>query len=676
MISSGLDVGEEFPEAGCANSANSAIDDAVAEVFSATGALSQADAGFSVRTYQTQFALAVARAILTPQGRLVVEAGTGTGKTYAYLVPMLLSGRKALISTATKGLQDQLFLRDLPHMRRVLNVPVSIALLKGRNNYLCQHRLELAQTGVTAFSPKEQRDLTQVIFWAQGTKTGDMAEVVGLDERSPIIPVVTSTRENCLGGECPQFHQCYLMQARKAAMAADVVVVNHHLFFADLAVRESGVAELLPTVDTVIFDEAHQLNEAGLQFLGVSWSTSQMLDFLRDVLAGALMFARGVCDWQALMGACEQAVRDFRLLAKRVPAGTRLAWTEGVPQQMDEAGWVSALDAVAQKLGDICDALKEVAAAAPDLNRLHQRGVLLLGRLGNFSVPKASENIRWVEVGGPLRLIESPLDIAQAMQERCFSGAQSWVFTSATLGDDERLSWFTDQVGLVDAVTMKLESPFDYPRQAAVYVPGNFPRPGDGDHVYAVAHLAARLVETLGGRAFVLTTTLRALKLIGEELTAYFFERGDKVQVLVQGSRPKRDLLEAFRSAADRSVLVGSHSFWEGIDVAGDDLQLVIIDKLPFPPPNDPLVQARCERIEEQGGNAFAQVSIPEAAVTLKQGAGRLIRSETDRGMLVIGDQRLVNMGYGKRLMGALPPMQHLRSFDAAIEYIKGIKTG
>ncbi|MGL4666943.1 MAG: ATP-dependent DNA helicase, partial [Saezia sp.] len=540
---------------------SSVIDDAVIKTFSSSGALCKADPGFCVREYQTQFALTVAHTIFTHQGKLVVEAGTGTGKTYAYLVPVLLSGRKALISTATKSLQDQLFLRDLPHVRRALNMPISIALLKGRNNYLCLHRLELAQTGGMTFTAKEQRDLTRVIFWAQGTKTGDMAEVTGLDERSPVIAIVTSTRENCLGSECPQFHECYLMQARKAAMAADVVVVNHHLFFADLAVRESGVAELLPTVEMAIFDEAHQLNEAGLQFLGESWSTSQTLDFLRDALTNGLMFARGLYEWQALSSAGEQAVRDFRLLAKKIPANTRLAWNGKVPDEMEQEQWESALNLIGEKLEELCDALKEVAAAAPDLNRLFQRGTLLRQKLHSFSLPKASESIRWVEVGGSLKLIESPLDIALAMQERCFSGAQSWVFTSATLGEDESLSWFTEQVGLTDAVTMKLNSPFDYPEQAAIYVPENFPRPNDAEHGYAVSHMAAKMIEALGGRAFVLTTTLRALKLIGEELTNYFSEQGSDIQVLVQGSRPKRDLLEAFRNGASRSVLVGSHSF-------------------------------------------------------------------------------------------------------------------
>lgn len=282
--------------------------------------------------------------------------------------------------------------------------------------------------------------------------------------------------------------------------------------------------------------------------------------------------------------------------------------------------------------------------------------------------------IRWVESGASLRLIESPLDIAQAMQERCFHGGQAWVFTSATLGDDARLSWFTKQAGVTDAVIERFDSPFDYAQQAAVYVPARFPRPGDAAHLDAVSSLVAQVVGQLGGRAFVLTTTLKALKLIGDALKNHFAQTGQAVQVLVQGSRPKRELLALFRRSAQHSVLVGSQSFWEGIDVAGDDLQLVVIDKIPFPPPHDPLIQARCQRAELEGGNAFSEVSIPEAAVTLKQGAGRLIRRETDRGVLVVCDSRLANMGYGKRLLAALPPMRRLRTMQEVEDCIAALK--
>lgn len=646
----------------------------VAQAFAPEGALQKFDSYFHYREAQLEFALAVERTIKTPRGKLVVEAGTGTGKTYAYLVPVLLSGRKAIISTATKGLQDQLFLRDLPQMRNALKLPTTIALLKGRNNYLCLHRLELTQVGNMSFTPKEQRDLTHIIHWAQGTKTGDMAEMIGLDERSPIIPVVTSTRENCLSSECPHFRQCYLMQARKEAMAADVVVVNHHLFFADMAVKESGVAELLPTVDVVVFDEAHQLNDAGLHFLGVAWTTSQVLDFSRDMLASGLTYARSACNWTELHSQLEKSIRELRLLCKKMPMNARIAWEGKAPDGIDVQEWEQALHLIALRLEEIGTSLKPLQEGIPDLVRLYERYASLQKRLASFNESRAPEHIRWIEAGAALRLIESPLDIAQAMRERCFEGAQSWIFTSATLGDDEFLSWFTKQVGIEEAETIKLNSPFDYAHQAAIYIPENFPKPNEVDHINAVAYLAARLVEKSQGRAFVLTTTLRALKGIGEGLTAYFEEHNIDIEVLVQGSRPKRDLMERFRNHAGHSVLVGSQSFWEGIDVAGDKLQLVIIDKLPFPPPNDPLIQARCERIELEGGNAFRDISIPEAAVTLKQGAGRLIRRETDEGMLVICDPRLALMGYGKRILAALPPMQRIRSFDKAQAYIQQLR--
>lgn len=646
---------------------------AVAQAFAPKGALHMAEPHFRSRVHQVKFALAVEHAI-DSQGKLVVEAGTGTGKTYAYLVPVLLSGRKTIISTATKGLQDQLFLRDLPHVRDALKVPVRVALLKGRSNYLCLYRFEMAQQEVTELNKFEQRDMTRVRLWAQKTRTGDLAEVSVMDERSPVIPLVSSTRENCLGSDCPVYRKCYLMQARQEAMAADVVVVNHHLFFADLAVRESGVAELLPTVDVVVFDEAHQLNEAGLQFLGVTWSTAQVMDFARDLVAGGLTFARGIHNWTELASNCEQAVRELRLVCRQLPMNARLPWEDEVPDRIDAAMWRQGLLQVTQCLEAAHEALGQVNETAPDLARLHERSVLLLQRLEGFNAPKAAETVRWVEAGASLRLIESPLDIAKAMQERCFQGAQAWVFTSATLGTDSQLSWFTQQVGLKDAVIERFDSPFDYATQAAYYVPDHFPRPNEATHMDAVADLAANLVGQLGGRAFVLTTSLRALNLIGKTLQERFEQEGKAIEVLVQGSRPKRELLEEFRRSAAHSVLVGSQSFWEGIDVAGDDLQLVIIDKLPFPVPSDPLVQARCARVEGEGGNAFTEISIPEAAVSLKQGAGRLIRSEVDRGLLVMCDSRLTRMSYGKRLLGALPPMQRLRSLEEVQAFISELE--
>jgi ATP-dependent DNA helicase DinG len=642
----------------------------VLAAFAPDGALSRATDHFVPRSGQTDMALAVAHAI---EGAypLVVEASTGVGKTFSYLVPALLSGERVLLSTATKALQDQLFGRDLPALVKALGVPVSTALLKGRGSYLCLHRMEMARHDPAFPERTSLAALAKVEKWAQGTVTGDLAELPGLDERSPVIPWVTSTRDNCLGSQCPRFRACHVNQARREAMAADVVVINHHLFFADLTVRESGMAELLPTVRIAIFDEAHQLNETGVQFLGKNLSTGQLLDFSRDMLATGLQLARGLSDWQALAGATEHAARDLRLSVGKAYPGSKLRWNEAVPEGLDVNEWPAAMAALGSSLHAACEALASVSEIAPDFVRLHERALELAERARAFSAPAQTGGVRWLDVGTQLRLVESPLDIAKAIHARVFgdntAAAKSWIFTSATLGDDERLSWFTGPCGLAEATVLRVGSPFDYARQAACYVPRSFPKPGDPAHTAAVAASAANWARRLGGRTMVLTTTLRALRSIGDALQAAFEAAGD-IEVLVQGVLPKRVLIERFRQGAGGGgracVLVASASFWEGIDVPGDALQLVIIDKLPFPPPNDPMVEAKSRALEADGKSAFNDYFLPEAAVALKQGAGRLIRRESDQGVLVICDSRLAVMGYGKRLLRALPAMQRLASED------------
>ncbi|MDI1238295.1 MAG: ATP-dependent DNA helicase [Polaromonas sp.] len=644
------------------------LESQVLEAFAPDGALARAAEHFVPRSGQTDMALAVARAI---EGAypLVVEASTGVGKTFSYLVPALLSGERVLLSTATKALQDQLFGRDLPALVQALGVPVSTALLKGRGSYLCLHRMEMARHDASFPERSSLRALAKVEEWARGTDTGDLAELPGLDERSPVIPWVTSTRENCLGSPCPRFRACHVNQARRQALAADVVVINHHLFFADLAVRESGVAELLPTVRIAIFDEAHQLNETGVQFLGENLSTGQLLDFARDMLGTGLQLARGLLDWQALAGATEHAARDLRLSVGKVYPGSKLRWTDAAPEGLAPKEWAEALVAVSTTLAGACEALDTVSDIAPDFARLHERATELEARARAFGLAPEPGGVRWLDVGTQLRLVESPLDIAQAIQARVFTddkaAAKTWIFTSATLGDDAQLSWFTQPCGLTEATVLQVGSPFDYARQAALYIPRNFPKPGDPTHTAAVAASAADWARRLGGRTMVLTTTLRALRAIGEALQASFAGSAD-IEVLVQGEMPKRTLIERFRQADSHGgrgcVLVASASFWEGIDVPGDALQLVIIDKLPFPPPNDPMVEARSRLLESAGKSAFNDYFLPEAAVALKQGAGRLIRRETDQGVLVVCDSRLASMGYGKRLLRALPPMQRLAS--------------
>ena len=686
---------------------------AVAAVFDDGSALGQATDAFAQRSGQREMADAVAHTI-EQGGCLVVEAGTGVGKTFAYLVPALLSGERVMVSTATKALQDQLFARDLPRLLKALGLPARTALLKGRSSYLCLHRLKLARQEHVERSALLA--LGKIEKWAVTTPTGDLAELPGLDERSSVIPLVTSTRENCLGSTCPQYKNCHVVLARKQALAADVVVVNHHLFFADMAVRESGMAELLPTVRIAIFDEAHQLNETGVQFLGAMLGTAQLLDFVRDMLGAGLTLARGLVDWNELCGGCEKATRDLRLVAGQQSAyakETRLRWKGSAPDGLHEQDWAEALSRLEEGLQMAMAGLDMVSEIAPDFARLHERAKEMAQRAKRFLASPEKGQVRWLDVGAQIRLMEAPLDIAQTVREKVLKIAvpaqpqdlpseeenlddlmrdapwqdesteppaapsnRAWIFTSATLGDDERLTWFTEPCGLQDAQVLVAQSPFDYPTQAAVYVPRELPKPSDPEHSAGIAQVAHDAALRLQGRTMVLTTTLRALKSIGDSLKSSL---DGQLEVLVQGQMSKRELVDRFRSGDSLGgkgcVLVASASFWEGIDIPGEALQLVIIDKLPFPPPGDPLVEARCQRLEAEGRSAFADYSVPEAAVALKQGAGRLIRRESDRGILVVGDTRLVQMGYGRRLMNALPPMRRLSSADEFAQALDELKT-
>ncbi|KAF1022802.1 MAG: putative ATP-dependent helicase DinG [Paracidovorax wautersii] len=695
------------------------LEQATLDAFSASGWLAEATQQFHERSGQQAMAQAVARAIVS-RHPLVVEAGTGTGKTFSYLVPTLLSGQRALISTATKTLQDQLYGRDLPMLVQAMGLPTRLALLKGRASYLCLHRMELARHDDALSDAFMQRALARVERWARTTRRGDLAEIEGLDERSPIIPLVTSTRENCLGSDCEHYKACHVNLARREAMAADIVVINHHLFFADMAVRESGVAELLPSVSVAVFDEAHQLNETGVQFLGVQLGTRQLLDLAHDTLAAGLQRARGLVDWQAVAAGLDRAARELRLAVGKQYPDAKLRWLDATPEGVSPADWARAVDGVEAACDQAVEALAAVEEMAPDFAKLLERAQQMLAHCAHFRTAPKPEYVRWVEVGSQaLRLKEAPLDIADTVRRRMLGASPAgaaadtpsgraapsaheepppwdddegppWgddeaallagapgdeasaepsaqpcalIFTSATLGADTRLRWFTEPCGLESADILQVDSPFDYARQAAIYVPRHLPKPGDPSHSAAIAHVAAEGARRLGGRTLVLTTTLRALRAIGDVLAQAL---GEQLDILVQGQASKRALIERFRTGDSHGqrgcVLVASTSFWEGVDVPGDALQLVVIDKLPFPPPNDPLVEARSRRLEAQGRSSFADYSLPEAAVALKQGAGRLIRRETDRGILVIGDTRLTTMGYGRRLLAALPPMRVLQT--------------
>ncbi|MBP5985008.1 MAG: ATP-dependent DNA helicase [Brachymonas sp.] len=669
------------------------------QVLGENGLLAQSSTSYRPRADQLQMAQAVTQAIAS-NSAVVIEAGTGVGKTFAYLVPALLSGERIAISTATKNLQDQLFARDLPYLCQLLGLPLRMALLKGRGSYLCLQRLANARQHPDVHGGMLLRTLAKIEKFAQSTSNGDLGELDGLDERSPVLPLVTSTRENCLGSQCPEFKNCYVNQARRAALAADVVVINHHLFFADLAVRESGMAELLPSVHTVIFDEAHQLNAIGVQFLGQQLTTGHLLDYSRDLLACGLQHARGLEDWSTLAQKTEQAARDLRLLAAHLAHG-KYRWQGSVPDGIAPEQWASALQNLQQHIASSHDALHTVSELSPDFARLQERASALQGRITLFSQPQPPDTVRWMDVGNSLRLAQSPLDIAATMQHTLMGNpAQStaptlpqdeqeeaehtpaapprraWVFTSATLGEDPHLRWFTEPCGLQHATTLQVASPFAYAQNAGLYIADIVP-PSDPKHAQQVAHLAAETAALLGGRTLVLTTTLRNLRLIGEQLREHF--AGDqRIEVLIQGESTKRRLTERFRQGDNGGklpgcILVASASFWEGVDIPGDALQQVIIDKLPFPPPNDPMVEAHAQRLQQQGKNPFTHYHLPEAAVALKQGAGRLIRHENDRGVLIICDSRLLKMGYGRRLLAVLPPMQRLPNHAALLQKIEQI---
>ncbi len=646
------------------------LESGVAAAFAADGPLSRARPGMRERPGQRDMALAVARAIEAGES-LAVEAGTGVGKTFAYLVPLLLSGQRALLSTATQALQDQLFARDIPAVLAALGVPVRVALLKGRASYVCLHRLEQALHGPASRGlrdPAVSASLTRLLHWAQRSRRGDLAELDGLDERSPLRPLITSTRENCLGSTCPRHADCHVVRAREDALQADWVVINHHLFFADQLLRETGVAALLPASGVVVFDEAHQLNDTGIGFLGRSIGFGSLRELATELAQQGPQWARGQQPWAHLALGLEQAGKAFLTLPRAVSARAR--WPDAAPQGVEPARWTEAVVGLDRALAAAAQALHATAQASAELERLFQRTQAMRQLWRELVGGQAdAQGVRWVEWGDgrSWRVVRSPTDSSALFRALLSPDAprdRSWIFSSATLGSEASLRWFTRGVGLVDQPglrTMQVPSAFDHAAQASLYVPEDLPDPGDEAHTPALAEAVARWASRLGGRTLVLTTTLRAADRLAAHLTERMAQGGcPPLQVLAQGRGSRRALLARFRTASEASVLVASASFWEGVDLPGDTLQLLVIDKLPFPPPDDPLMEARARQLESQGLNAFSDGLLPEAALALKQGAGRLIRSESDRGVLVIGDRRLISRSYGHRLLEALPAMRRL----------------
>ena len=648
----------------------------ISEIFSLDGPLAAMSPGFRVRTTQIELAQAVERTI-AERSTLIAEAGTGTGKTWAYLVPALLGGGKVLVSTGTRTLQDQLFSRDLPRVREALSIPATIALLKGRGNYVCHYHLERLQGEDRALKSRgEVHQLRNIQTFAQQSPTGDRADLPTVPEDAEIWQRVTSTRENCLGQDCPNVRDCFVLKARRQAQEADVVVINHALFMADLMLRDEGVTDLLPAADTVVFDEAHQLPDTATRFLGSSVSTHQLLDLGRLIETAGLAHARELTNWSEQARALEQSTRELRLSCAALEnMPSRRVTFEAFPEP---AAFDIARDALQTSLDAVGQLLSSVEEKHPDLATAARTARELAERLAEWGQPARGvrsdaqdlhQIVRWVELGlHHVRLHAAPLSVAEAFS-RYRQGGQAWIFTSATLSVHGDFSHFTERLGLQNAETVRMESPFDYAKQAMLFVPQSLPAPQSSEFLPAFVEQLMPLIQASQGGALVLCTTLRAVERVAGLLADAYDRVGLSWPIMRQGNGTRRDLLERFRTI-DHAVLVGSASFWEGIDVAGDRLTLVAIDKLPFAPPDDPVLEARLRACRSRGGNPFMEYQLPEAAIALKQGAGRLIRSETDWGVLMVGDTRLVDKPYGKQLWRGLPPFARTRVLQEAVEFL------
>lgn len=630
------------------------------EVFGPRGPLARAIPGFTPRRSQIAMAGRVALAI-DNRAPLVVEAGTGTGKTFAYLVPALLSGKRVLISTGTRTLQDQLFNKDLPQVAAAIGVPAKVALLKGRSNYLCHYRFrQLA--GQQSLAGTRDRMIGRLERWSGITKSGDLAEVPDLGDAHPLWPQVTSTRDNCLGARCAEIGRCHVLDARRRAVESDVVIVNHHLLLADLALKEDGFGDLLGAADAVILDEAHQIPDLATQFFGTRVGSRQVELAVRDTRLELLQLSPGSALLAAELGAVE---KSLAALAEELRRSAR-------------PNWLTADSPFADATQSLVDALRALAAelleqgGGAGVSQAAERASELAGRLDTIVQAEDNEGARSIELtqrGFTLSLL--PFDVAGRFSQMAGSSKAAWIFTSATLSVGEDFAHFTSRLGLGEAETLAIASPFDFERQALLYLPPSLPDPASSVHTQAVVDLAVPLIEASAGGAFVLFTSHRALQRAADLLRARWAELGD-FPLLVQGEAPREQLLRRFRDSGN-AVLLGTASFWEGVDVRGDALRLVIIEKLPFASPDDALTKARIEHLKATGGNAFREYQLPEAALALKQGVGRLIRSETDRGVVVICDPRLVDKPYGRVFRSSLPPMPVTRETLDAEKFLRRI---
>ena len=634
----------------------------VSEILAEQGPFARLLNGYAPRPQQQELAEAVAAAI-EQHSLLVAEAGTGTGKTFAYLVPALLSGQKVIISTGTRNLQDQLFHKDIPLVRDALAVPVDVALLKGRANYLCPHRLELALSEGRYATRSIVAELQQVRKWASRTRSGDVAELSELPEDTPVWPMITSTADNCLGSDCDHIDDCYLAQARRRAQEADVVVVNHHLLFADMALKDEGFGELLPGANAFILDEAHQLADTASNFFGTMISANQIIELSKDAIAEDIKEAGESRQLRVLAEKLEKTVRDMRLAFADEPA--RGPWRELAGLRELQA----AIEDVREAFAALHACLKPMAARGKGLEACLERCAELEQGFIQLTASAPEGYIHWYETHTrSFSLYFTPMDVARQFRARIDAHPCGWIFTSATLAVGDRFDHFLHQLGLHDATTRQWESPFDYPRQAVLYVPEGMPEPNSPGYTAAVVEQAMPVLQASEGRSFMLFTSHRALREAAELLRGRI-----PWPLLVQGEAPRTRLLDEFRELGN-AVLLGTGSFWEGVDVRGEALSCVIIDKLPFASPGDPVLQARIDAMRQAGGNPFMEYQLPQAVITLKQGVGRLIRDVNDRGVLMLCDPRLGSKPYGRIFLESLPPMTRTRKLEVVERFYAHLK--
>lgn len=638
-------------------------DEEITSILGDLGPFAKSNPNFKARQEQLTMATAVNRAI-SNSTNLLVEAGTGVGKTFAYLVPALLSEQQVVISTGTKNLQDQLFKRDLPALLKTLGISPLTALLKGRNNYLCEYRLETTIASGRLPDPRAVKHLAMVNLWRDKTTSGDLGELSPLPEDSPVYPYVTSTAENCLGQDCPFFDKCFLAAAREKARKAKVLVVNHHLLLADLVLKEDGFGELLPDTDVFIVDEAHHLAKTAYQFYGSSISSRQINELCKEV---ELEYRTKVTDSRDLMLEAQRLAKQAKDFRVALPTYDAKEDWKPTPDLNKE------LQALIKKINGLFDIVKVNSTRSKVLESCFERLVTMRQTIVQFELEAVSEEARinWFEtIKSGFRLHTTPLDVASLFQQsRQRYADSSWIMTSATLSVNQSFEHYVESLGWQSIETLNLPSSFDYEKQSILYVPRNLPSPRASNHTQKMIESIVPLIQQAGGRAFVLFTSHRALK-IGAEALAEL----ELFNCLVQGEASKADLISRFESSSN-VVLLATGSFWEGVDVSGDNLILVVIDKLPFAPPDDPILNAKITRCRQKGGNPFLELQIPEAVLSLKQGCGRLIRSVSDRGVICICDPRLVGKPYGEVFINSLPSMRRTRDGALVSEFLADIIT-